>query len=475
MFSDRLDEIMNALGTDNNEIARLSGFDRTYISKFRNGKRTPRIKGASAGKISAALIACAKEHSETDTLVNITGSLEISGVNEYLFKDEERIRRSGKTLKSRKRSIGSSFSPFSGNNLSRAMFLADMSNAQLSRLVNVDASLISRYRTGSRRIDTDSDIAGNIASLLLSRIERKGLLPELASITGVSISEINKEYFLGWLCDPELNEKRAAQSAEKLLNAFSSLDGNTGISLPSLKDAAPSSILNETKEYYSGYGGFRDACIRFLGNVIEQGVDEIQLYSDQGMEWMINDKAFLLKWTALMKECVDRGTRISIIHNIDRSLSEMNQAIISWLPLYMSGMIRPYYCQKKPDERFSHSIFLCPGKYCISGSHIRGTEKNGIYRFITEDPELEILHEGMNRLFSYSLPLVSITSEPETEKDIPEDAILLDPSSFKNMSILVSDEYVRIKRLTEPCLTFTFTHPLLCQAFLSYAERNFFS
>ena len=61
---------------------------------------------------------------------------------------------------------------------------------------------------------------------------------------------------------------------------------------------------------------------------------DLYLFSDQNIDWITADKAFQQKWMSLMIQCVTSGVKIHIIHNIERNLTEIGEAIRSWLPLY---------------------------------------------------------------------------------------------------------------------------------------------
>ena len=126
--------------------------------------------------------------------------------------------------------------------------------------------------------------------------------------------------------------------------------------------------MKDDRNVYNGVSGLQDAVIRFLIMVCESKGQEMLLYSDQDMAWMMGPEDFCLKWAMLMKYCVKSGIRIRIIHNIDRSPREMDMAIKSWLPLYMSGMVEPYYSEAVKDVRFFHTLFVCPGVAAIEAS-----------------------------------------------------------------------------------------------------------
>ena len=50
-FPEKINLIMDELGADNVSIARYGGFDRTSLSRFRNGKRIPGASSRTAGML----------------------------------------------------------------------------------------------------------------------------------------------------------------------------------------------------------------------------------------------------------------------------------------------------------------------------------------------------------------------------------------------------------------------------------------
>lgn len=116
-----------------------------------------------------------------------------------------------------------------------------------------------------------------------------------------------------------------------------------------------------------------------------------------------------------MCHCIKSGVQIKIIHNINRDSREMIKSIESWLPLYMSGMIQPYYCKKKPDNRFSNTLFLCPGIACIEATHVRNFENEGVYNYHTQAERLELLKKEFLGLLYDCEPLLQIFTENDKE------------------------------------------------------------
>ncbi len=73
MFQERFNEILDLLDIKNNELARLSGLDRTYISHFKNGKRVPSPDSETAENLIDGIIRFADDHGKQDMLSEKTG------------------------------------------------------------------------------------------------------------------------------------------------------------------------------------------------------------------------------------------------------------------------------------------------------------------------------------------------------------------------------------------------------------------
>ena len=147
--------------------------------------------------------------------------------------------------------------------------------------------------------------------------------------------------------------------------------------------------------------------------------------------------------------------------------------------LYMSGMIRSYYHTKKVGERFTHTLFICPGVACISGYNTNDTAHEGRYYYLTDESDLDYCREEFETLMKHTRPLIRM--EPYKPDKLPgRDIKILDSfaheksaatSPYKNMGVTINSDSVRIIRTNKPYLSFTVTHPLMRKAFLAYAER----
>lgn len=416
------------LGASNKDIASFAGVDRSGISRIKSGSRIPKPSSISTVKLIDGIFLFADDKNEMKKLIL---AVSCPGENpspdeikqyilQYLYEGYREQPVKTKAPKPKKKDKSVSFRSY-GTKLDAVMSVADLSNMHLARMLHIDASAVSRYRNGLRTPKSNPKLTNEICDVLFARILELNRLNELLTLAKIPLDLADDEEecrsrFRNWLCDFET--EGTSVLAEKLLDSISSFSADIKLPLPSFAEAAPDQILSDKKSVYFGIDGIRCAVIRFLGNAIQNHAKELWLYSDEDMGWMTDDMNFRLIWTSLMRECIRSGTKIRIIHNINRDLDEMIDAINSWIPLYVSGMIEPFYFKKQIESKFSTTIFLCPGLACISSAHVAGSEDTCIYRYDTDEKLLEIYKTDYKKLLGMSKPLVRIYREPEEEKKI---------------------------------------------------------
>lgn len=414
MFADRWRIVLDTINGSATDIARHMGCDRSYISRIAKGVRTPKMNGASAWKLVRSVYACADENGrvkdlsvllrtdDTDTAESIIHALML-----WLYEDERGLTDFNRFNSPKDAAPYRSF----GQRLNSVMTLAQLSNIRLGKLLNVDPSYISRFRSGFRSPKSNGRLMNGICSILLDSIYEQQKSDEFAAHLKISPEVLgNREQahqiLYNWLYDMEKDDSPAVESLIERIGTFSA---EIKMSSPSWKETAEEDIASDSSIVYFKAKGLQQAVIRFLSFISESKKKEIFLYSDQNMDWMTGDESFASKWTALMISCVQNGTVINIIHNIDRDLDEMMRAIQSWLPLYPSGRIRSYYCVRPRDTRFSTTLFLCPECACISGHNAKGSEDlHGIYRYDTDPQVLLMQKSNYDDLLSDSVDLVKV-------------------------------------------------------------------
>lgn len=447
MLTERINKLFYVTGATGADVAKYAGFDRTNISRIRSGKRVPTPGSSTAARLVDGIYLYSDNKNDLKTLCELVGSDpkgtadEIkSQISKWLYEgyvyNYDDAKACKPSVKRGKRNIECRH--FS-ERLNLSMSLANMSNVNLSRLLHADASLISRYRNGVRTPMSNPELSAKISGLLYDRIIKSEKKADLADALKLPITEIDDEVFFNWLYDRNDETDDNARVAENLLEILDSIKISSSSSIPD-----PATILAEisapAESVYYGANGLRDAVLHFLTFAIEHRVKEMFLYSDEDQSWMTHDPSYLTKWASLMLECVKNGTHIYIIHNVDRDLDEMNDAIKSWLPLYMSGMIESYFCRKQRNSRFSHTFFLIPDHVCIKAFHAATSREDGIYHYYTDQRALEIFRKEFDSLLLNSSPLM--TSLPSrTFPDVSNVITIQSSLSISTMSKELAESF----------------------------------
>ena len=237
------------------------------------------------------------------------------------------------------------------------MNVTKASNSALSLYTTLDASYISRLRHGQRGIPKDTACIRAIAAYFsrhcVEEYQKKALCDALR------LSSLPTEPGLVELiCDWLTQELAQMESVRSFLNGFSNCRARRDMAEP--QPLQPPAFRPEAELFY-GVEGKRQAVVHFLSEVILCPEPQtLFLFSDEPMDWMTADAAFAAQWASLMFGALARGNRIKIIHTVSRNLDEMLAAISHWMPLYMTGLIEPYFYPKKRDGLFRQTRFIAP-------------------------------------------------------------------------------------------------------------------
>lgn len=411
MLTKRLNELLETLDATGVEIANKAGFDRTNISRIKSGKRVPHPDSVTADKLINGIFLFADTRNNHEKLCAVVGADREASAEDikaalknWLYDGyDPSLPASSNGTSGRRRSSDKSTSHQFSERLNSSMLLAELSNVRLSKLIHADASLISRYRSGVRTPVSNSELSSQMCSVLFDHIIKNGKEVELCDLMRIPVADLDEELFSYWLHGKDEQEDNV-RAAENILGIFDSFPTDNMLMLPEITDVLVEGDTGTT--VYYGIEGLRSAVLRFLSTAVKKRVPEMYLYSDMNQSWMTQDFEFLLKWAALMFANVKNETHINIIHNLDRSLDEMADAIKSWLPLYMSGMIESYYCRKHRNPRFSHTMFLIPGVACIRSFQVSSAESDAIFHYYTDAKSIEIFQKEYDALLKSSSPLI---------------------------------------------------------------------
>ncbi|NLX63187.1 MAG: hypothetical protein GX022_00175 [Clostridiaceae bacterium] len=419
MFKSKLNYLFENMRFSNVEVARAGNFDASLISRFRTGKRIPSKGSRQIYCLCKGLSRAAQERGTLDQLcilckINAGNDLELitDQLLRWLDTPDLKKERTSKNEIPKTKST-KKLKAFS-EKLNALMETFDISNIKLAQVMHIDASLVSRYRTGMRIPTANSWFPEQFCQWLVKKIKsypydkvNELLSPLIGDPVPKKVIELKKK-LLEWMqSELETDETIISSSFLDKLNSYEpifEMPSNITDSFPVIPESQPDS------EIFYGIECLRKAVIKLLTIAASQDEGTLYLYSDQPLDWLTEDSEFAKLWSSLMSKVLYRKNQIYIIHNIHRSLSEMLEVIQKWIPLYMIGLIKPYYLNNKQNSNFCQTKFILSGKCSINSSFVYGTQDSAEYEFCTEKSRVEYQFRQFNELLNNSLPLVNVFS-----------------------------------------------------------------
>ena len=159
---------------------------------------------------------------------------------------------------------------------------------------------------------------------------------------------------------------------------------------------------------YFGLKEMMESELDFLKTtVLSKSTESVTMYSDMPMGEMAKDPEFPKKWMYGMALMLKKGLHLNQIHNLDRSFEDMMLGLESWIPMYMTGQISPYYLKNIQNNVFLHFLKVS-GAAALTGEAIAGYHSDGKYYLTKSKKEIEYYTKRANELLDCAYPLMEI-------------------------------------------------------------------
>lgn len=400
-FSEKLNAYIHQLSCTAKEICHLSGISAASFSRYRNGERVPELGTKPFEGLCCALAQIAAEKQMLDITADTVKAAFIS-CDDFVSADKELLRKNFNTLIS----------------------ALNINLTQLCQFTNYDASTIFRIRNGSRKPGDANQFADAIASFVARQMQTP---PEIAAVAELIGSTPNEIYDLsvryarikGWLLTQSVQESGNG-SVSKFLDKLDSFDLNEYIKAIHFNELKVPSVpfqIPSSKTYF-GLKNMMEGELDFLkATVLSKSTASVIMYSDMPMKEMAKDPEFPKKWMFGMALMLKKGLHLHQIHNLDRSFEEMMLGLESWIPMYMTGQISPYYFKNAQNNIFSHFLKVS-GAAALSGEAIAGHHADGKYYLTKAKREVEYYRKRAEQMLRHAYPLMNIyRREQEAERN----------------------------------------------------------
>ena len=390
-FKEVLNKYLKELNCSSKKLSNESGLSESVISRYRSGERTPVKNSEQLNKLTKALFNIAKDSNKN----KYTFDKIVSDFNIALPSDDF------------------DYTTFS-NNLNTLITSLNINTHEMSKYIVFDASHISRIRYGKAKPSNPVEFSNKICSYILNRYKNPDDINNLMMIIGCKRSDLSNEKIystlFNWLTSEIVPVKNQISDFLHHLDSFNLDDYIKVIKFDELKVPCIPFYKAKTKHYY-GIEEMKQGELNFFkGTVLSKSKEDIFMCSDMPMEDMAKDIDFGKKWMFAIAMCLKKGHHLNIIHNLDRPFNEMMLGLESWIPIYMTGQISPYYLSNLKNNIYNHLNYVSAAA-ALSGECINGFHNKGMYYLTTNKNEIEYYKEKSDLLLKKAKPLMEIYRE----------------------------------------------------------------
>ena len=395
-FKKLLDDYMKQLDCTAKDLAENSGLSAATISRYRSGERIPEDGSENFDRLINGIVSIA----ENKKIPNITVQ-----------------------------SVSEAFSPYVRNNVNIAhlqknfhtlLTVVPINISDLARFLNYDPSYISRIRNGQRQPANPTEFARKISIFVTKHfqtVEQKAVISSLINCPMEELSNYTdfQDRMTNWLLAGSGAVKDSMTVFLEKLDEFNLNEYIHSIHFNELKIPSVPFQIPISRTYW-GIKEMMESELDFLkATVLSKSTAPVIMYSDMPMKEMAKDPEFPKKWMFGMAMMLKKGLHLYQIHNLDRSFDEMMLGLESWIPMYMTGLISPYYLKNVQNNTFLH-LLKVSGSAALSGEAITGCHENGKYYLTKSKREVAYYQRRADELLKNADSLMDIyRSEREAE------------------------------------------------------------
>ena len=390
-FKEVLNKYLKELNCSQKMLSESSGLSETVISRYKSGERTPVKNSEQLTKLTTAIFNISKTMSKKQyTLDKIENDF-----NKVLQNDNFDYT----TL---------------SNNLNILITSLKISINEMSKYIVFDSSHISRIRYGKAKPSNPIEFSNKICTYIFNRYNNPDDINNLMTIIGCKKNDLSNNNFYNtlftWLTSESIQVKNQINDFLYNLDSFNLNDYIKAIKFDELKVPSIPFYKAKSRHYY-GIEEMKEGELNFFkAIVLSKSKEDIFMCSHMPMEDMAEDVSFGKKWMFAIAMCLKKGHHLNIIHNLDRPFNEMMLGLESWIPIYMTGQISPYYLKDSKNSVYNHLDYVS-GNVALTGECIKGYHNKGMYYLTTNKNEIKYYKEKSELILKKAKPLMQIYRE----------------------------------------------------------------
>ena len=288
------------------------------------------------------------------------------------------------------------------------MNLTQTSNRMLAKELQVDPSLVSRLRTGTRGIPRNREYLKVMSIYFSKRCTAEYQRQALSEMLGIKLSLTMKgehlsEILYYWLCDD-------TDEVDRFMRTFETIKTNS----VNIKQNINPCSLNIGNSVYYGNAGKRAAAQAVYQHLLSLKTPyTIFMFTDESDDWIVEDYSFSSSLNDWALNLIQRGFKIHQITPPITSSNEALETLIRWIPLYMTGQVTAYFYPRIRDGVHRRSLFVVPGEVGIVSNSMSG-RRASYSTFLTNDKRLTQAYETeFKDYLSMCYPMLNVYRLPD--------------------------------------------------------------
>lgn len=288
------------------------------------------------------------------------------------------------------------------SNLSELMKAMHLSSRNLSEMLNVHYSLVSKWLNGKRPLKQNSDYMKQIVEIMLNLDQRNRY-----SV----IKRILSDYY-------PTKDINSRESMAIYLSHYLATDEYPEVSISSWDVVDRSKISSRCKlDVYTNASGRQNALLRLLDSALSLPAgQEVLVYGRESVKWRTpkNSADYLSLLRRKQLTILQKGDKITVLHTMDRGDDELVQNILHWLPMHLTRKTEALYSPEYTDSPIKTSVTILRGKSAMFGLTADG-QNSALSTFYSTDPPLVgKAEEYFDALKASSIPLFENDDAEET-------------------------------------------------------------
>lgn len=387
-FNEQLNKYMEQFDCSSQDLVTASGLSSSVISRYRNGDRTPNVKSNQLEQLTVGLykICCdkniKKEQSEIyNTLAN--------SLNDILISSEQLSK-----------------------NFNEIISALNISVADLARSICYDASFLSKIRAGNRKPSKSKDFVEAVCAFVVSKYSSQSNKQTISLLIDCNVEDLKNQsdylfHLVNWFSSNTSIEENSISNFLKNLDEFDLGQYIKAIHFDELKVPFVPFYKSSSKNYYGIEEMKKGELDFFKATVFSKSEEPVFMCSDMPMEDMAKDVDFGKKWMFAIAMTLKKGLHLNIIHNLDRPFNEMMLGLESWVPIYMTGQVSPYFLKGTSNSIYCHLNYVS-GSVALTGECINGYRNKGKYYLTSSKSEVAYYKEKAKHILTKSTSLMDI-------------------------------------------------------------------